>query len=507
MLSHEIFENKILQDTPKYYSKVVQHLNEGIIILQGDRVVYANPSFCRIIESDMCELIGKKVTELFPCAERDVIQSEYDSVLKTRINSKSHEFLIMRASEKMHVELTISYLESEESPLILLTVTDVTAKRGRIDKIRKLNDRLESILHSMHDVSISFSATDGRILSINPAVELLFGIPLRQLSNADENSLFDRVHPDDQGKVRDFYRSLRELEFNELEYRIVRHDGKIRWVLDEGYIVYCKSRTLQRIDHLIRDITDQKMAIQNLHKSERKYKDFFHKTKDMAFCVSPEGVFLDINDAGIELLGLSNRKTALQSNVYSFVERPSTITEILSELNAKGHLSNKYVTLKTTLGKDIEVDITARAKKNEYGDIVYYEGIASNITQALENQRNRVLRNTAAGMCHYLNSHLMHISSAHSGMEEEISEIEEKFISCSHPEEKDEIWINGRDTLNGYLQDINSGYKKISEITRAFNSAFLKYREESYLDKTILDIFSIYRSKDRADDEFKMKNS
>lgn len=477
-------------------SKIIQHLNEGIVILQSDRVVYANPSFCKIMKCDMYALIDKKFTELFPNTERKTIQSEYDSVLKTRKNSKSHEFLIMQASGKMHVELTMSFLESEEFPLVLATVTDVTAKHGRIDKIRKLNDRLESILHSMHDVVISFSATDGSILSINPAAELLFGIPLRQLSNANENSLFDRVHPDDRENVRDFYHSLQELEFNELEYRIVRSDGKIRWVLDEGYIVYCKSRTLQRIDHMIRDITEQKLAIRDLHKSERKYKDFFHKTKDMAFCVSPGGVFLDINDAGIDLLGLPNKKSALQSNVYSFFEHAAIISEIMSELNSKGHISNKYVTLKSTLGKRIEVDITARAQKNEFGETTHYEGIASNITQALENQRNRVLRNTAAGMCHYLNSHLMQISSAQSGMEEEILEMDEKILNSNHMEDKNKIWISGRDVLNGYAQDLNSAYRKINEITRAFNSAFLKYREEAYLDKTILDIFNAYRAED-----------
>jgi len=76
------------------------------------------------------------------------------------------------------------------------------------------------------------------------------------------------------------------------------------------------------------------MAIINLHKSERKYKDFFHKTKDMAFRVSPDGVFLDINDAGIDLLGLQNRKKSLQSNVYNFVEHTTIISEIMSELNS-----------------------------------------------------------------------------------------------------------------------------------------------------------------------------
>ena len=496
MHKHNIFEEKNIKITSIDHSKIIQHLNEGIAIVQSDLIIYANPSFCRIMEFDMYATIDKKFTKLFPSTERKTIQAKYDTVLKTQKKSNSHEFLIMKSAKKIHVELNMSFLEFKESTLVLATISDVTAKHGRIDKIKKLNDRLESILHSMHDVVMTFSATDGSIISVNPAAELLFGIPLRQLSNINEDSLFDRVHPDDRENVRDYYQSLRKLEFNELEYRIIRSDGKIRWVLDEGYIVYCKSRKLQRIDHMIRDITEQKMAIINLHKSERKYKDFFHKTKDMAFRVSPDGVFLDINDAGIELLGLPNRKTSLQSNVYNFVEHTTIISEIMSELNSKGHISNKYVTLKSTLGKRIEVDITARAQKNELGETIHYEGIASNITQALENQRNRVLRNTAAGMCHYLNSHLMQISSAQSGIEEEILELDERILNAGDIEEKNKIWISSRDTLNGYTQDINSAYKKINEITRAFNSAFLKYREESYLDKTILDIFNTYREND-----------
>lgn len=494
MLAHDIFENKNIQKNSIDYSKIVRHLNEGIAILQSDRVIYANPSFCRIMECNMYALFDNKFLELFPISEQKTIQSKYDTMLKTRQSSKSHEFIIEKPSVKTHIELTMTFLESKEIPMVLATATEVTAKHARIDKIRKLNDRLESILNSMHDVVISFSARDGSILAINPAAEILFGIPFRQLSNADENTLLSCVHPDDRKKVRNFYHSLQEVEFDEQEYRIVRSDGKIRWVLDEGYIVSCKSRSFQRIDHIIRDITEQKLAIRDLHASERKYKDFFHKTKDMAFCVTPAGVFLDINDAGIELLDLPNRQTALQSNLYSFVDHPEIISEIMHELNNKRHISNKYVTIKSVSGKYIEVDVTARAKKNDSGDVVYYEGIASNITQALENQRNRVLRNTAAGMCHYLNSHLMQISSAQSGMEEEISEIDEKFINSSRLDEKDEIWTSGRNVLSGYAQDIKSAYKKISEITGAFNSAFLTYREETYLDKTILDIFGSYRT-------------
>ena len=473
--------------------EIILHLKEGIAVLRDGKFTYANPAFVSITGCNRDTLMGRELPELFPAREREAIRRDYVATLETGADRNAHEFAIEKDSGKMHIEMSMTLLRTGESPLVLVTVVDVTPKRRRIDEIRQLSDRLESILHSMHDVVLSLSAEDATVLSVNPAAELLYGIPLKRLSRAHEADLVALAHPEDRPKVEEFYRAIRIKDFDELEYRIVRSDASVRWVRDEGYVVACKSRGLQRIDHMIRDITEEKLAIRDLHRSEQKYKDFFHKTKDMAFSVSPAGVFLDINDAGIELLGLQGRKAALRSNVYDFVEQPATIDGMLLELEEKGHVSNASVTLKTTSGTPIEVDVTARAKKDESGAVLYYEGIASNITQALENQRNRVLRNTAAGMCHYLNSHLMHISGALDGMKEELAEMDERFMTASRPEDKEEIWFSGRHSLDGYARDVHHAYRKISEITRAFNSAFLTYREESYLDKTILDIFSAYR--------------
>ncbi|WP_459825244.1 PAS domain-containing protein [Desulfomicrobium salsuginis] len=473
--------------------EIIQRLKEGVAVLRNGRFTFANPAFVTITGCRPDALMGKELQEPFPGPEQAAILREHEDVLRSGQNSRPHEFWIETPAGRARIEMTMAPLGSGEAAAVLLTVVDVTPRRKRMDEIRELNDRLESILHSMHDVVVSLSAEDGSVLSINPAAELLYGVPLRNLAKAAESDIVALAHPADSERVGNFYRSVREREFDELEYRIVRSDGKVRWVRDEGYVVSCRSRGRQRFDHMIRDVTEERQAILELHRSEQRYKDFFHKTKDMAFSVSPSGLFLDINDAGIELLGLSCRKAALRSNVYDFVEQPAALDGMLRELDEKGHISNRSVTLKPTAGAHIEVDITARAKRDESGEVLYYEGIASNITQALEDQRNRVLRNTAAGMCHYLNSHLMHISAALDGMKEELAEMDERFLTSARPEEKDEIWTSGRDAVGGYLRDVNLAYRKISELTRAFNSAFLTYREESYLDKTILDIFGACR--------------
>jgi len=47
-------------------------------------------------------------------------------------------------------------------------------------------------------------------------------------------------------------------------------------------------------------------------------------------------------------------------------------------------------------------------------------------------------------------------------------------------------------SLRESYDGVGDAYEKIAQVTKAFNSAFLTYKEEAYLDKTILDIFQAY---------------
>lgn len=471
-------------------ARIVGRCREGIAVLQDGHIAYANEAFCAMAGREHHAVLGQRFFSLVDARDQGKAESEYLDICAGKTPVKPWEVQLPGTAGPTWVEMDMSLLEPAPVPLVLVSLLDATAKREAVHEVTRLNDRLESILHSMHDVVISLSASDGRILAINPAAEQLYGIPLRVLAKAREDDLLDFVHPDDREEVQAFYQNLSNEESGELEYRIVRANRKVRWVRDEGYIVYCRTRDVQRMDHVIRDITEEKKAVEALYRSEQKYRDFFHSTKDMAFCVTPDGIFLDINDAGIDLLGFSNREEALRSGVNRFFELDSTRAEILAELNEQGFVANKHVRLRTISGASLELDITARAKTDDAGYLLYYEGIATNITQAMEDQRNRVLRHAAGGMCHYLNTHLMHIMSARAGMEEELDEIDEELVTAATAEDKDAAWAGGRDALRSYSQDIGVACRKLTDVTRAFNSAFLTYREEEYLDKAILDIFN-----------------
>lgn len=469
------------------YQGIVRHINDGVLILREGNIVFTNGAFCEIAGSDAAGLLGIPFADLVIPEDRDrVVRHCVDKLFMPELSDRI-EFSISRPGEDAIVEMKLTVIDCG-GPAILAAITDITERRKTRMELQRVKDRLESILHSMNDVVVSLSPTDHSILAINPAAEALYGIP-RRAFNAGTTQLIHFVHPDDREQVRNFYYSLEEDEFGEMQYRIISSNGRIKWVHDEAHLVYCTGRSVRRIDHVIRDITEQKEALDALTRSEEKYRDFFQNTKDMAYSVTPEGRFLDINEAGIQMLGFSSREEALSANLKDFYEDLSERAGLLAQINEQGFVADRHLRFRLRDGRSIEVAITARAKNDDSGYLQSYEGIVHNLTQAMEDQRNRVLRNAAGGMCHYLNTHLMHIVTAKEGIMEEIETLDAA-MGEETPDEARAAWKSASSSLKTYCEGLDQAYRKITAVTKAFNSAFLTYREEAYLDKAILDIFN-----------------
>lgn len=114
-----------------------------------------------------------------------------------------------------------------------------------------------SILNELEDVVWSVSLTEQRYLYLNAAVERLYGYPVRCF--IEDMSFWMRViHPDDRAYIESVYQTVRETGHQELEYRIFRADGEVRWVRDRARLVRDEAGTPVRIDGLLMDITEHK---------------------------------------------------------------------------------------------------------------------------------------------------------------------------------------------------------------------------------------------------------
>jgi diguanylate cyclase (GGDEF)-like protein/PAS domain S-box-containing protein len=104
------------------------------------------------------------------------------------------------------------------------------------------------------------SADSFEIVYVSPAYERIWGRPL---SVAYENvtARLEAIHPDDRALVYGRLQSgVGERTDWETEYRIVRPDGSIRWILDRTFPILGEDGKTRRLVGVATDITERKQA-------------------------------------------------------------------------------------------------------------------------------------------------------------------------------------------------------------------------------------------------------
>ncbi len=275
-------------------------------------------------------------------------------------------------------------------------IKDITQRRKERLEIQRLHTRLRSILDHMRDLVLSFSYLEGfdksniidfasfddHLVEINSSALSFYEVPASYILNK-KISVFDFIHDLDRDKVFDHYMGLFEVSSSEITYRIVTQRGQIKWVLDYGRVEYMKTGQVRRINHIIEDITEKKKALDELQASEQKYRRIFELSKDMIYIIKPNGRIIDINPAGIKLLGLGSKEEAIQRNIADFHVDPQAGKSLVNEILEKGEITKYRMLLQNVKGEKIEIGLNAIAQTDDTGKAVSYQGIAHNITEAI----------------------------------------------------------------------------------------------------------------------------
>ncbi|AFZ35636.1 response regulator receiver modulated diguanylate cyclase/phosphodiesterase with PAS/PAC sensor(s) [Stanieria cyanosphaera PCC 7437] len=123
--------------------------------------------------------------------------------------------------------------------------------------------KLENILNSLEEVVWSANVENFNLIYLNAAVEKVYERTVTEFVNQPDLWL-EVIHPEDRKQVK---QSLSVFPFSsnlELEYRIVRPNGELRWLNTRSRSIYDSNSTAIRIDGISIDITDQKKAQEQL---------------------------------------------------------------------------------------------------------------------------------------------------------------------------------------------------------------------------------------------------
>src|SRR4030042_4647123 len=176
--------------------------------------------------------------------------------------------------------------------------------RQRVAELEKSEKCYRNLVECARDVIYTVSL-DGTFASLNPALENIAGWSCTELSG---KPLASFVHPDDWPlAVEMFERMMRGVTPPIHEVRVRKKSGEyfigeftITPDIEHGKVV--------GVLGVGRDITERKQAKEALRESEAKYGTLFEESRDTIYITTKEGKFIDINQAGLELLGYTKKE-------------------------------------------------------------------------------------------------------------------------------------------------------------------------------------------------------
>lgn len=148
---------------------------------------------------------------------------------------------------------------------------------------------------------------------------------------------------------------------------------------------------------IFKDTSELKRLQEEVIKRERKFRRIFEGSHDMIYSTNYPGKILDINPAGIELLGFQNKDELLEAlSAQDLYFNSDDRHRFLQTINAEGFVKDFEVDFKNRNGSPLHVLISSRRYENPKTGEVEYEGIIKDITRRKQaeveiKERNREL--------------------------------------------------------------------------------------------------------------------
>ncbi|MCL5023769.1 MAG: DUF3365 domain-containing protein [Nitrospirae bacterium] len=161
------------------------------------------------------------------------------------------------------------------------------------------------------------------------------------------------------------------------------------------------------IDHL-------KESQDNLAVSELKYRRIFEGSKDAIILADCPGFIVDINNAGVELLGRRNKADLVGDvSLHDFFADEKAPDELFGRLEKDGFIKDYETVFRKEDGDETHILISATYRKDKNNDVCGYECIIKDITER-KRMEERIrhadklasVGQLAAGVAHEINNPL-----------------------------------------------------------------------------------------------------
>lgn len=355
--------------------------NLGDIAYEADtsgNVTYANKMAEKITGIPLKDIIGKAFLPLFTKESQQTAIDVYERTL----NGEGSEY------ELTFINGRICHFKNE--PLrddngkitgVFGIARDVTERKQVKKALRVSEERFRMMLENLPNVAVQGYAPDGTIHYWNKANESIYGYTAEEAIGKDLVELI--IPPEMRDNVREAisHGACTGEMPAAAELNLMRKDGSHVPVWSSHAVVRHagKEPELFCIDV---DLSELKRTEKALRESEERFKNLFNNALLGLYRTTPDGRILMANPALVRMLGYNSFEELASRNLEEEGFEPEYFRSNFKErIETDGRVIGLEADWKRLDGTILPIRESARAIRDEHGNILYYEGTVEDISE------------------------------------------------------------------------------------------------------------------------------
>ena len=232
-----------------------------------------------------------------------------------RVRTASGEWIWIESHGKV-----VERSESGRAARMTGTNADITGRRHIEAALKESEERFRQFSESINVGFWILDLNPRRVTYVNRAFTHMSGLEADEVYR-NPGPRIDVVHEDDRQAVKLAFEKWLQGKPSaglEIDYRIVRPDGKMCWIHDHGVKLQDENGQTFRIIGISEDITDRKLVEEELRQTRAFLESIIENIPNMIFVKDAKELrYVQFNRAGEDLLGYS-REAMIGKNDYNF---------------------------------------------------------------------------------------------------------------------------------------------------------------------------------------------
>jgi len=374
-----------LRESEELHARLVDTIPDIVLRLALDgRIVFVNDYALRIGGYGRTEIEGRNILEFVSPEDRDRLKRNMSLMMGGRLGPQEYR-IVFKDGREVPFEANGDVLRGADgTPSGLVFVCrEIAGRKQAEEALHESEERYRRLFEEAME-GIFRTTLDGRPLMVNGALARMLGYdsPRHVVEGIADVASQTYAVPEERRQLLDAL--MHEGEVTKKEVLFKKLDGSTIKVLLNVRLVRGESGEPLYIEGSCIDINDKWLAEEALKASEEKYRNIFENATEGIFQTTPEGRYLSINPAFAKMFGYASPQEMMDA--VSDIRRqlyvnPADREELIRLTREHGKVGGFEAEGYRKDGSRFWISINIHAVYDTAGNILYFEGTNSDITQ------------------------------------------------------------------------------------------------------------------------------